>query len=98
MDGFIDARLANAHDLVPELEGPFDFIFVDADKGWYAQYLKLLLPKMTPGGCFSAHNVLNIYMNGIPEFLDYLSKIEELETTIISSSSSGISVSYLRDN
>jgi predicted O-methyltransferase YrrM len=93
---FIDARLANAHDLVPELEGPFDFIFVDADKGWYPQYLKLLLPKMTPGGCFSAHNVLNKYMNGIPEFLDDLSELKELETAIISSSSSGISVSYLK--
>lgn len=97
VDSFIDVRLANAHDLVPELEGPFDFIFVDADKGWYAQYLKLLLPKMTPGGCFSAHNVSNIYMKGIPEFLDYLSKIKELETSIIRSSSSGISVSYLKN-
>src|SRR5512137_3049842 len=26
---FIDARLADAHDLVPKLEGPFDFVFID---------------------------------------------------------------------
>src|SRR5512133_2401035 len=28
---FVDARLADAHDLVPKLEGPFDFVFIDAD-------------------------------------------------------------------
>ena len=34
LDGYIDARLADAHDLVPRLEGPFDFVFIDADKEW----------------------------------------------------------------
>ncbi|MGW8180853.1 MAG: O-methyltransferase, partial [bacterium] len=34
----IDARLADAHELVPELEGPFDFVFSDADKDWYTNY------------------------------------------------------------
>ncbi|MCP4976491.1 MAG: methyltransferase, partial [Maribacter sp.] len=37
---FIDARLANAHTLVKELKGPFDFVFSDADKGWYINYFK----------------------------------------------------------
>jgi len=95
---FIDARLANAHDLVPQLEGPFDFIFLDADKEWYSQYLKWLLPKMETGGCFAAHNVSNAYMDGIPEFLEYLDKTKELETTIINSSPSGISVSYVKEH
>ena len=54
---FIDARLADAHQLVPELEGPFDFVFVDADKEGYIRYLHGLLPKLEPGGCFTAHNV-----------------------------------------
>jgi len=36
---YIDARLANAHDLVEELKGPFDFVFSDADKEWYTNYL-----------------------------------------------------------
>jgi len=35
---YIDARLADAHKLVPELKGPFDFVFCDADKGWYKNY------------------------------------------------------------
>ncbi|UCF63474.1 MAG: class I SAM-dependent methyltransferase [bacterium] len=97
VDSFIDARLGDAHELVPGLEGPFDFVFLDADKEWYLQYLKWLIPKMNPKGRFTAHNVLNTYMSGIPEFLDYLNKNKELETLILTSSSSGISVSYFKE-
>jgi predicted O-methyltransferase YrrM len=38
LSDFIDARLADAHELVVELEGPFDFVFSDADKEWYKNY------------------------------------------------------------
>jgi caffeoyl-CoA O-methyltransferase len=54
---FIDARLADAHDLVPKLDGPFDFVFIDADKEWYTNYAKAVLPKLTVGGLMTAHNV-----------------------------------------
>ena len=33
LSDYIDARLADAHELVSELKGPFDFVFCDADKG-----------------------------------------------------------------
>ena len=93
LSDYIDARLADAHELVPELKGTFDFIFSDADKGWYKKYLILLLPKLEAGGCFTAHNVLNSYL-GIEDFLDYVRSLPDMETTIVHSSSSGISVSY----
>jgi len=32
VEEFIDARLADAHQLVKELKGPFDFVFSDADR------------------------------------------------------------------
>lgn len=92
----IDARLADAHELVPKLEGPFDFVFVDADKGWYREYFKSVLPKLEVGGCFTAHNVRN-RMRGISEFLEELANSPNLETEIIDSSGSGISVSYKRE-
>jgi predicted O-methyltransferase YrrM len=94
LNNYIETRLGDAHEIVPKLEGPFDFIFVDADKEWYPRYLKLLLPKLKKGGRFTAHNVLNVFMRGIQEFRDYLEGLPNLETTILRSSSSGISVSY----
>ncbi len=90
----IDARLADAHELVPELQGPFDFVFTDADKGWYKNYLIAVLPKLEVGGCFTAHNVSGRRQYGIREFLDYLESLPNMETTIDRSSWSGISISY----
>ena len=57
LSDYIDARLADAHELVPALPGPFDFVFLDADKDWYTQYFRDVLPKLEVGGCFTAHNV-----------------------------------------
>lgn len=57
---YIDSRLADAHELVPKLEGPFDFVFCDADKDWYKNYLKEVEPKLSVGGCFAAHNVTEV--------------------------------------
>jgi predicted O-methyltransferase YrrM len=92
LEAFIDARLADAHQLVKELQGPFDFVFLDADKEWYPQYFKDLEPKLAKGGCFTAHNALNAY-SGIKEFLNYVRSRPEFKTTIDRSSSSGISIS-----
>ena len=40
----------NALDIIPEIAIFFDLVFIDADKSNYANYLKLLLPKLTSGG------------------------------------------------
>jgi predicted O-methyltransferase YrrM len=90
---FVDARLADAHKLVKEIDGSFDFVFSDADKGWYTQYFKDADPKLKVGGCFTAHNVSNSY-GGAGEFVKYIKKLPNYKTTIDTSSSSGISISY----
>lgn len=91
---FVDARLANAHELVKTLKGPFDFVFSDADKGWYTQYFKDVEPKLSAGGCFTAHNVNNNF-GGIREFMDYVRSRTNFETTL-AGLNDGISVSYKR--
>jgi caffeoyl-CoA O-methyltransferase len=89
---YVDARLADAHQLVKDLNGPFDFVFSDADKDWYTRYFKDLESKMTVGGCFTAHNVLDNFA-GIDEFLRYVRTRPNYATTIQRTSPSGISVS-----
>jgi predicted O-methyltransferase YrrM len=88
----VDARLADAHGLVKELTGLFDFVFSDADKGWYLQYFKDLDPKLEVGGCFTAHNVLRSW-GGTAEFLEYVKKLPNYRTTVETGSGEGISVS-----
>ena len=91
---YIDARLADAHELVEQLEGPFDFVFSDADKDWYKNYFIALAPKLKVGGCFTAHNVTNTWSDGIAEFLAYVNSLSNFKTTIDSTSGAGISISY----
>ena len=97
VEEFIDARLADAHQLVKELKGPFDFVFSDADKEWYTQYFKEVDPKLVVGGCFTAHNVTDGF-GDVKRFLNYVRSLPNYETTIDRSSSSGISISYKKSN
>jgi caffeoyl-CoA O-methyltransferase len=89
---YVDARLADAHTLVKELPGPYDFVFSDADKEWYTQYFKDVEGKLVDGGCFTAHNVLDGFA-GVDAFLEYVRARPGYTTTISRTSRSGFSVS-----
>ena len=98
---FIDARLANAHDLAIELKGPFDFVFCDADKGWYKNYFIDIYPKLKIGGCYTAHNISDskwsrMVGSGTYEFYEYVKKLDDMETTL-DNTGNGISISYKKE-
>jgi predicted O-methyltransferase YrrM len=94
---FIDARLGDAHEIVPALKGPFDFVFSDADKYWYKNYLIALLPKLAVGGCYTTHNVsINRRGRGrghSAEYMNYLLSLPNMKTTV-DDRGSGLSISY----
>ena len=90
---YIDARRADAHSLVKELKGPFDFVFCDADKEWYKNYFMDVLPKLTVGGCFAAHNVSGRGGWGAGVFYDYVLGLSNMETRLERSRGSGMSIS-----
>jgi len=98
LDGFIDARLADAHELVPALPGPFDFVFCDADKDWYKNYFTGVLPKLTVGGAFVAHNVSARMRRGgwgSGDFVEHVLALPFMETTFVERGG-GISISVRR--
>jgi predicted O-methyltransferase YrrM len=83
VDHIIDARLADAHELVPGLKGPFDFVFSDADKGWYRRYFEAVDPNLVIGGCYATHNVSDrpgAQWNR--DYLKYLQSLNNYETTV----------------
>jgi predicted O-methyltransferase YrrM len=106
LDKYVDARLGDAHEFVPAIPGPFDFVFCDADKDWYENYLKAVLPKITVGGCFAAHNVSEYsgwggrrrggFGGGFAgSFLAFARSFANLETKVLNlPGSAGLSVSY----
>jgi predicted O-methyltransferase YrrM len=94
VDHLIDARLANAHDLVPKLKGPFDFVFSDADKGWYEQYFKDVDPKLKVGGCYTTHNVSDrAGVRWNRGYLNFLLSLDHYETTV-DNRGGGMAVSF----
>jgi caffeoyl-CoA O-methyltransferase len=89
---YVDARLGDAHEIVKQLPGPFDFVFSDADKDWYKQYFLDVTPKLKTGGCYTAHNVID--GNTPQDYLDFVQANTGFETTIDKKSRAGIMISY----
>jgi len=94
LSDIVTAVSGDAFARIPELKGDFDFVFLDAWKKDYKRFFDMVSPRLTPGGLFLAHNVVNKKS----EMGDFLAAIEQssLFTTIVSPSGEGISVSYKR--
>jgi caffeoyl-CoA O-methyltransferase len=54
----ITVHLGPALDTIKQLEGEFDFVFIDADKENYVNYYEALLPRLAPGGLMAIDNTL----------------------------------------
>jgi caffeoyl-CoA O-methyltransferase len=54
----IKRHLGKALDILPQIEGPFDLVFIDADKENYSAYFEAVIPKMHVGGLILSDNVL----------------------------------------
>ncbi|MEL6676664.1 MAG: O-methyltransferase [Bacteroidota bacterium] len=54
----VSVRFGPAADSLKALQGPFDLMFLDANKGQYPEYLELMFPLLTPGGLLIADNTL----------------------------------------
>jgi predicted O-methyltransferase YrrM len=78
---------------IPKLPGTFDLVFLDAWKPDYKKFFDLVFPRLTPGGVFVAHNVVN-KKNEMEPFLRTILTHPSLYTTIVSPSGEGMSVSY----
>jgi predicted O-methyltransferase YrrM len=78
---------------IPKLQGTFDFVFLDAWKPDYKKFFDMVFPRLTPGGVFAAHNVVNKKSEMEP-FLRTIQSHPSLFTTVVSPSGEGMSVSY----
>jgi caffeoyl-CoA O-methyltransferase len=54
----IELRVGPALETVAALDGPFDFVFIDADKEGYPGYYEAVVPKLSERGVIAADNTL----------------------------------------
>src|ERR671911_462917 len=62
LSGIVEVRVGDAHELLAALiedgEGPFDLVFIDADKGGYPDYLEASLRLVRPGSLILGDNTI----------------------------------------
>jgi caffeoyl-CoA O-methyltransferase len=54
----IELRVGPALETVSGLDGPFDLVFIDADKEGYTGYYEAVVPKLAPRGIIAVDNTL----------------------------------------
>jgi caffeoyl-CoA O-methyltransferase len=54
----IEIKVGPAIDTIATLDGPFDLVFIDADKSGYGAYLEAVMPKLSPTGLIAIDNTL----------------------------------------
>ena len=97
MTDVVQVIAGDAFKEIPKLSGTFDFVFLDAWKRDYRRFFDLVLPRLDPGGLFTAHNVVN-KRSEMGDFLDAIQHNPSVWTTIVAPSGEGISITYkLRD-
>jgi len=78
----VDLRTGDAADIVRQLPGPFDLLFLDAGRRKFPELLQLLLPKLTPKVLIVADNVLS-HPEEIAEYLHLISSLADLQHTTV---------------
>lgn len=100
-----------AGEVLEELQGSFDLIFLDAAKGHYKDMFFKIIDKLKLGGIIVSDNILfkgmvatddlvvrrkKTIVTRMRDYLDYISNEESLETTVIPIGD-GVAISYKKE-
>ena len=94
LDGVVEVRVGAALETLPLLDGPFDLIFIDADKAENPEYLRWALTLSRPGTMIVADNVVrggavadatsaDPRVRGVRSFLDLVAGDPRVDATAI---------------
>ncbi|HUI70016.1 MAG TPA: O-methyltransferase [Spirochaetia bacterium] len=68
LEAVVDIIEGRAEETLAMLSGPFDLVFLDADRPSYLRYLELVVPKLRQGGLLVADNVTS-HASELEEYL-----------------------------
>jgi caffeoyl-CoA O-methyltransferase len=73
-------RAADALLTVPTLAGPYDFVFIDAEKDDYTQHIRNVIDLVAPNGLIVADNVVS---HDLSEYQTFVRARTDLETVTV---------------
>ena len=88
----VDVITGNAVQVIPELTGRFDFVFLDAEKTEYLDYLKLAEDKLCEGAVVVADNA-GIFAKQMKDYLDYVRNSGKYSSKYVPVGVDGIEIS-----
>jgi predicted O-methyltransferase YrrM len=85
----VEVLVGDAIEIIPRLNGPFDFSFIDAKKTEYLHYLQLMEEKLRRGSVIVADNVARApsYLHYVKSSGKYQSRFECVNGTVLASPS-----------
>ena len=95
MDSIIKLHIGDAKEIIPQLAGPYDLVFIDANKREYVNYYNLVFDIVRPGGYIVADNVLwdgkvwqdpmqnDAQTRGIAQFNDMVKNDRRVENVLL---------------
>ena len=87
-----ELRTGDAAEILRQLAGPFDLVFLDADRRSFPEQFQILLPKLAPKALVVADNVLS-HPEEIAEYLKLISSLADFQHTIVPVGK-GLSIAY----
>ncbi len=82
LNKYVNCIYGDAHSEIPKLKGTFDLIFLDADRDRNEDYLKMLWPKLAPGGLLCVRGAVRFrYMMRL--YFDELNAKKDAVTHIV---------------
>jgi predicted O-methyltransferase YrrM len=85
----------DAFKAIPQLEGPYDMVFINGWKNDYKRYLDLVLPKVRAGGVIVAHGTVE-RAKDMADYLDAVNNSADLDTVTLTAAKTpkGMTISY----
>ncbi len=88
----VELRTGDATEIARQLAGPFDLVFLDADRRKFPEHMQVLLPKLAPKVLLIADNVLS-HPEEIAEYLKLVSGLADFQHTTVPVGK-GLSIAY----
>jgi predicted O-methyltransferase YrrM len=78
----VELRTGDAAEILRQLAGPFDLVFLDADRRSFPEQFQILLPKLAQKVLVVADNVLS-HPEEIADYLKLISSLSDFQHTIV---------------